>query len=118
MFYFNVNFIAVLVTAAILLFMGAACYSSALFGKTWQKLQAPSDLKQTGTVKKYVFAYLANVILTFFLSNIVDISASTTFAEGMMVGLGCWLGFITAVSINEVIWERKPLRLYLINMLG
>lgn len=123
MFSFSVNLIAVLVSSVISFFIGILWYSPVLFEKAWIKLSGITEAdmeqaKRKGMAKSFIFSLFANTILVFILSNIIDISGSTTFIEGMLVGAGCWLGFVATVSLNMVLWDAKPFKLYLLHILN
>ena len=119
---FDVNYLAVLVSTIVSMAIGAFWYSPAGFGKKWMELmnitKANIDkAKQKGMTKSYITAFIALFILNFVLANIIMTAQAISWFEGLQVGLVMWLGFIATVMIGSILWESKPVKLYLINVL-
>lgn len=115
------NHLAVVVAAVIHMALGMLWYSPALFGKAWIKLVGMTDkemkeAKKKGMGKTMVVAFVASLVLMYVLAAFVDLVSSTTFALGAQTGAWAWLGFIATVMLNSVLWEKKPVKLYLINV--
>ena len=114
------NYVAVLVAGIISMIIGGFWYSPAGFGKAWIKLSGMtnkqlSHVKKKGMAGSYVFAFVAAIITNWVLAQVLTISGAASARVGMLVGFTLWLGFIATTLLSGLLWEQKPLRLYLIN---
>ena len=114
-----INYLAVLVAAIVSMVIGGFWYSPLLFGKQWTELMnlAPRDvldMKKRANAS-YAINFLALLLMAFVLAHFVDYAQATTFIEGVQVGFWVWLGFIATISLGSVLWESRPIILYLIN---
>ena len=115
----EVNYLVILVSAIISFIIGALWYSL-LFGKSWTKLMGFSakDIEKTkkkSMAKTYLIGFVAQLILAYVLANFVIYADAKTFSEGIQVGFFIWLGFVATISLGMILWENKPIKLYLIN---
>ena len=117
----DVNYWAVLVSAIASMVIGMSWYSQALFGKTWMKLMniTQKDIeksKDKGMAKEMTAAFIANLIFSYVLALFLKYTAVSTTGEGLTVGFLIWFGFAATILLNSVLWEGKPVTLYLINV--
>ena len=115
----EVNYLVILVSAIISFIIGALWYSL-LFGKSWTKLMGFSakDIEKTkkkSMVKTYFMGFIAQSIMAYVLANFVIYADAKTFLEGIQVGFFIWLGFVATISLGMILWEKKSIKLYLIN---
>ena len=115
----EVNYLVILVSAIISFIIGALWYSL-LFGKSWTKLMGFSakDIEKTkkkSMAKTYLIGFVAQLILAYVLANFVIYADAKTFSEGIQVGFFIWLGFVATISLGMILWEKKSIKLYLIN---
>ena len=118
---FDINYIAVLVSAIVSMFIGFLWYSPLLFGKVWMKEsgQTKKDIKgvkKKGMAPYYLAAFIATLLMSFILAYFVQYAAATTLFEGMQAGFWIWLGFVAPVLLGSVLWEGKSFRYYMINV--
>lgn len=118
---FEVNYLAVLVSAVVGFVIGMLWYSPLLFGNIWVKLigMSKEDLekaKKKGMAKTMLIAIISVLVMSFVLAHFVDIAGASTVTEGIQAGFLIWLGFIATVMLNSVLWENKPFRLYVLNI--
>jgi hypothetical protein len=95
-------------------------YSKALFGEVWMGLIGFSDAdiekaKEAGMAKTMVVAFIASLVMGYVLANVVDFIQAKTALDGALTGFMIWLGFVATVLLNTVLWEKRPVKLYLIN---
>ena len=113
-----VNLIAIVGAAVASMVLGFVWYGP-LFGKMWMALSGfkPSDMEKTKTKaqKGYMAMAVTSLVTAAVLSMLLTASASMTLAAGLMTGFWAWLGFIATVSLGSVLWENKPVKLYLLN---
>lgn len=114
-----INYLAVVVSAIVSMVLGGFWYSPFLFGKRWTEGMnfAPKDLldMKKRANASYAINFLLLLLMAFVLAHFVDYAQATTFIEGVQAGFWVWLGFIATVSLGSVLWEGKPIQVYLIN---
>jgi hypothetical protein len=111
----EINFIAVVVAAVASFILGGLWYSPLLFAKAWQRESGVTEEQMAG----------ANMGMIFGLTLVLSLIAAFVFAlflgprPSMPLGLGagfsaglCW---VTASLGINYLFERKSLKLFLIN---
>src|SRR5438093_13050049 len=112
----SINMFAVLGAAIAKIIIGALWYSFILFLKDWLELSGITEeqMKQ-GMIKVLVVEFIGSCLMVFVLAHAIRYEGATSMLEGMAVGFFNWLGFVVVVIISNVIYERKPFKLYLLN---
>ena len=111
----DVNWIAVALCAVSSLVIGGLWYSPVLFARQWQSAAGLSEEQaQSGNMAMilggaFLLSLLAAVVFAMFLGPDMSVGAAT--AAGFAAGL-CWVA--ASYGINYL-FERRPLRLWLIN---
>ena len=118
----GVNTLAVLVAAVAAMILGALWYSPLLFGNLWIKLseftqKQIDEGKKKSMVVPYILTFIGTLITGFVLSRFISFSNASTFVDGALVGACAWLGFIAPMQFGMILWEGKPLQLYVIHTL-
>lgn len=116
----DINYLAVLAAAIAAYFIGFLWYS-VLFGKVWMKLSNMTEkqirkAKEKGMAKNYAIGFLSTLLMSYILAHFVDYTQASTVLEGMQTGFWIWLGFVATIMLGQILWEGKPLKLYLINV--
>ena len=62
------------------------------------------------------FGFISMLVMAYVLAHVVAFAQAATFADALMAGFWTWLGFIATVLLGTVLWEGKPVKLYLINV--
>lgn len=117
----TINYLAVLVAAVASMVVGFLWYGP-LFGKQWMALMKFDDrklkqAKQKGMGKTYFLAFLTTLVMSYVLAHFVDYVEAKTMMDGIVLAFWLWLGFFATMQFSSVLWEGKPVRLYLINTL-
>jgi len=116
----NVNYLTVLIATVIYFFIGILWYT-VFFGKRWKramnlkKIDMEREKNRGGMWRPYVANFLSNLVLVYVLAVFVRATEVVTILGGMYIALLIWLGFVATISIGTILWEGKPLELYLIN---
>ncbi len=113
----SVNPAAVVVCAVVSMVLGMLWYGP-LFGKKWMELTGKkmSDMGNKADMPKLMAAaFVGSLVAAYVMAVIVKFSSASTPVEGIMTGFWVWLGFIATVSLNMVLWEGKPVKLYVLN---
>ena len=117
----TINYLAVLVAAIINMGIGFLWYGP-LFGKVWMQLSGftkkqIAEAKKKKMGKTYAIAFLSTLLMSYVMAHFVDYAEANTFALGAVAGFWIWLGFVATIMLGTVLWEGKPIKLYLINSL-
>ena len=117
----DINYLLVLLAAIVSMLVGAAWYSPLLFGNEWQKFSklSPEDLeraRQKGTGKYYLLQFCATLLMSYIVGLLVCFLHATSFSDGAKIGFWLWLGIAAPVLLGSVLWERKSVLVYLIDI--
>src|SRR5258708_2025027 len=112
----HINFIWVLVAAAINMAVGAIWYSPALFVKPWMKISGVTDKQMKARMGKALTIDLIGSFITAFgLVHAMKYARASDVPHGMFVAFWNWLGFSATILIGSWTFENKPFKLFLIN---
>jgi Protein of unknown function (DUF1761) len=112
----SINFLALLVAAIAKLAVGSVWYSPVLFAKPWRDFVGVSEAEmKAGLAKAMGVDFIASLVMAFVLVHAVVYAGAVTASQGVIVGFFNWLGFVAAVTLPQVFYERRPLKLFLIN---
>ena len=122
MYIIPVNYLAVLAAAVSSMIIGFLWYGP-LFGKQYMKLVKLDDkklkeAKKKGMGKSYALTFLTSLITGYVLANFVGYVGASTISEGAVLGFLVWVGFFATTQLGIVIWEGKPVKLYLLKTLN
>jgi hypothetical protein len=108
------NIIAVLVTALTGFVIGGLWYGP-VFGKPWMQSSGvtPGNMTTAQSVRLFASAYALNVIIAFGLAVLMGHHRSLH--DGVHTGLFVGLMFIATAIGVIYLFERRPLKLFLIN---
>ncbi|MDP3742402.1 MAG: DUF1761 domain-containing protein [Candidatus Micrarchaeota archaeon] len=118
-----VNYIAMLGAAIASMIIGFLWYGP-LFGKIWMDLSGfkKEDMgkMKTSAQTGYVVQFIASIVMAFVLAILIPetrgiILESSRFWNALGIAFIGWLGFIATTTLGSVLWEGKPVKLYLLN---
>ncbi len=117
---YTINFWPILIAAISSFAVGALWYSPFLFGKDWLALMKISEKDiqdaQVKTMwKSYLAHFAANILSVAVLAFIIAISQASDAADGALLGLVMWLGFVVPLGVSNLLWRKDPLKLVLID---
>jgi hypothetical protein len=115
----DVNYYAVLVAGLIATVYGYFWYAPIFFGRVWSAMNRFSK-REKESIRKHIGGdYFYGLIIMCMLAMFVDlffgIFGVTEMKDGLFFVFWLWLGLIAPIEFGEVIWERKPFDLFLIN---
>ena len=111
----GVNLWAILVAAVSAFVLGGLWYSPVLFGRPWQRAAGLGDdeLRQRNAPLVFGGSFVLALIAAFVFAMFLGPNASLALGLGAGVSAGlCWVA--ASLGINYL-FERKSLRLFLIN---
>lgn len=112
---FPINWLA-LIVATIVKFLLGWVWFGVIFGKQWQALTGVSEASmKAGMAKAIVTDLITTFIMAFVLVHAVHYAGANTWALGALVGFFNWLGFVGAPSLAGTVYEKRPIKLWVIN---
>src|SRR5215212_8419544 len=116
----KINYPAVFVSALAYWMLGAVWYSPLLFerpfialkGWTPEQVEALSAASHGGEIGA---ALLVSLVTAYVLAHFVKFTGAETASSGALAGFWLWLGFVVTTNLETVIFEGRPVGLYLIN---
>jgi hypothetical protein len=116
----RINYPAVFVSALAYWALGALWYSPLLFASPFVALMrwTPEQLasvQSQGAGAQIVVALLTSLVLAYVLAHFVKFTGAETVKSGALTGFWLWLGFVATSNLETVLFESRPLGLYLIN---
>jgi hypothetical protein len=103
-----VNWWAVIVAGVVMFAIGAVWYT-ALFGQLWRReMGVPEGSQPDGLAQAMAFGFVGNLVEAYVLAVFIGyLTPSSDIASGMLVGFWAWLGFVAAIMIPSIFYERK-----------
>ena len=116
----RINYPAVVASAAAYWVLGALWYSPLLFERPFIALKGYTPeqlaaLPAQGHAGEIGLAFLTSLLLAYVLAHFVKFTGAETVRAGMLTGFLLWLGFVATTNLETVLFEARPLGLYLIN---
>lgn len=113
----------VLLAGVVYMAIGFLWYSSFLFEKQWMKLTGLTKEKMEKNKKSLprtmITSFISSLVMAYCLRySVVYGGAYTGLAGvplGLMTGFFTWLGFMMPVQLMDVLFEKRPVQLFLIN---
>jgi|ERR1043166_1758077 hypothetical protein len=117
----KIKYPAVLVATLIHFIVGGLWYSPLLFGNKFIQIigWTPEQLQQMqakSPARELIVAFLTSAILVYILAHFVQYTKAVNAAGGLQTAFWLWLGFIVTTNLATVLFEQRPLGLYLINI--
>lgn len=116
---YEINIWAVLVSTLAVMVIGWFWYSQAGFGKTWMQLIGKTPEQISGEAKGNIGPAMAGALVVAFIESyvfaklLVYAGVSTT-GELVTMILLVWLGIIMAITYNDVLFNGRPRKLWLL----
>lgn len=113
----EINFVAVLVSAALIFGLGGLWFSPVLFAKQWMSVvdKTEEELKKDSKPSNYVTAFLQGLITAYILAIFISWAQVATITGGAWIGFMCWFGFAGPPSLVHGIFAGRPQKLWLID---
>jgi hypothetical protein len=112
---FPINWWSVIVAALVKFILGWIWYSP-LMGKQWRATVGISEADMRSSLPSAIpVDIIGSLLMSYILLHAVHYAGATTLLQGGAVGFFNWLGFIATVQLGQSLYERRPLRLVVIN---
>jgi Protein of unknown function (DUF1761) len=111
----DINYWAVIVTAAVPVLLGALWYSPAMFACSWLEAVGRTRDELSGAQMGYVLSALGALLTSYALARIERWAEVDDLVNGALVGLLVWVGFVATVLAVTTYFGGRPAKLWLIN---
>ena len=111
----DLNFVAIVVAAAVTFLLGGLWYSPILFAKAWMREAGLSEAqtRQANMARTFGLSGLAALVMAFNLAAFLG--PTSTLAFGVFAGFAAGFGWV-AMSLGVIyLFEQRSLKLWLIN---
>jgi len=109
-FYF-INFVPVMAAAVGQWILGALWYSPVLFGRVPENAKA-ADKRWALSM---LLTFAANISVSVILLHVILLNGTYGIKGGAKFGFVVGLGLVAAPMLATYIWEKRPLRLFVVN---
>ena len=110
-----INYLAVVVAAAVVFVLGWLWYSPLLCFKPWMRLRGGDPAAAMAGAKmpvgNLVIEFVRCFVLAWVLAHFVGGLGIHTWVGAVHFGLISWIGFPVVLLTGSVIWEKVPLQL-------
>lgn len=114
------NYWAVLGAGIAAMIIGSLWYSPLLLGNQWMKLNNISEKDSKEMSKSAMSAmlgmFVGSLIMSYVFAHVLVLIGATTITSALVAGLWLWLGFIVIPYSSGVLFERRPVGLFFINI--
>ena len=108
---------AVIACGVISMIVGSIWYGP-LFGKRWTKLvsftKEEMEKGKKEMPKTYTMMFAGSLLTSFVLAVTISMAQEPSMMAGITAAFWLWLGFIVAVKLSEVLFEKKAWELFYI----
>ena len=107
---YQINYLAVLVSAVAYMVLGALWYSTLIFGKVWMKAIGKSEeqIKADSSAMNYLWAIIAAFIASYGVARIMEYIGEASVALGVEIGLVAGVCFVFAAFWMNDAFEARP----------
>ncbi len=109
----ELNIPAVLVAGFAHMVVGIVWFMPFLFGNTWATLTG-RDLKPP--LQWLPIGLLGHILIAFGIAVVLRLAGDSSILGTLAIGGLVWLCFVVTLELGEVIWEKIPLKLFLIRI--
>jgi hypothetical protein len=117
----EVTFWPILAAGIVSTLIGWVWYSPKVFGGAWMRLtNLTPEMVEKGKKRMPLMALVAllgSMLAAYVMSYFGIAWGVYDWIGAIELGFWCWIGFVAPAMLGQVLWDQKPVRLYLINSL-
>lgn len=121
--YIEVNYLSIILAGITATIIGYIWYAPFVFGKIWMNLV---NIKQNELKKAQkemmpfmlistLFSFITAYVLYHFAYFAHSIYKQNTLTDYLVAAFFIWIGFIMPVQFTEVVFSKKPFKLFILN---
>lgn len=115
--FINANYMSILAGAVVYFVLGGLWYEL-LFKKQWLSamgMSAEEAKESSKGITAFIGHFVLVLITTLVLSNVIRMSGSETWMQGLTAGFWVWFGFMLPILGSGYFWEKYSLKLLIVN---
>ncbi len=113
---FGVSYVAVIVAAVVALVFGFVYYAPQTLGKRWMAYLGTTQAQLGNPGGAGMAAgVVASLVNAWVLAVLAKNLGGSTIADGAMLGVVCWLGFMATITAAQIAFEKRPWGLWVLN---
>ncbi len=113
---FQINYLALCVSAFATIFIGALWYSPLLFGKSWLKAHGyTSDQMRASVGRNFLVSLICYLVMAFVIAILADYMDISTFQHGALLGFLVWIGFLASMGMTAHLVSGNSWTIYIID---
>lgn len=116
---YALNFLPVLFAGMVSAVIGFVWYHPHVFGSAWMRLSGLTpEVVERGKRRMHmdeILALLASILAAYVLFSLISKLGIYDIRGAVQLGFFAWAGFIVPALAGIVLWEQKPISLFLIN---
>ena len=112
----KLQYITLLITIGVYMCLGAFWYSPRVFGKAWAHAQGFELGSLRASPLHYFGALMVAIVVVLGIASLLFFFKISTLSQGLILIAVGWLTFIATSHFAGVIWARKPLKVYFIDV--
>jgi len=117
----TVTFWPILAAGIANVLIGWIWYHPKIFGSAWMRMSGITpEVAEQGKKRMPLMAFvafLASMVVAYVMNYFGIAWGVYDWIGAVELGFWCWIGFAAPALLGSVLWEQKPLKLYLINAL-
>ncbi len=112
----NTHYTVILVAAVLQMILGTFWYSSQCFGGKWAEINEFDVSLIKPNALQYLGGFVNALIRSWVLGYMLVFFGVTTILGAISFSFWAWLGFVATTQFSGVIWAKKPISAYLIDI--
>lgn len=110
---FAINYFAVIVASLVKVALGAVWFNFRFNIKAWEAATGliAADTKQRARIGVSV-DIVSTLVLAWILAHVIAYAGVTDIRGGLKIGFLCWLGFVLALRLPALIWDKRNPRFF------
>jgi hypothetical protein len=117
----TLSFPPILIAGIAAVLIGFLWYHPRVFGGAWMRMSnitpEMANADRRSMWLRALVAMLGSMLAAYFMGYFGLVLGVADWVGALQLALWCWIGFVAPTMLGVVLWERKPLALYLINSL-
>lgn len=116
---YEVSFWPILAASVASVVLGYIWYHPRVFGAAWMRMTGVTpEMAERGARRNTIYAFvalLASMIVAYVMNYFGIAWGVYDWVGAIELGFWTWVGFAAPAMLGSVLWEHRPVRLYLIN---
>ena len=118
---YEVTFFPIVVSGIVTVVIAFGWYHPKVFGSAWMRMTGITpEAAERGKKRMPVAvaaAFLASMLVAYVMNHFGITWGVFDVIGAIELGFWCWVGFVAPTMLGMILWDQKPVTLYLINTL-